>query len=96
MIKTNKRILDKNLIFGRFLLEYVTVTERPIKERNCFDEDNIVDLTVNKNAEAKKPIGTEWKYLDYRVTKTNNNRVDEREICKKFPMFDQSTSFSLP
>ena len=50
-------------------MEYITVTERPIKERNCFDEDNIVDLTVNKNAEAKKPIGTEWKYLDYRVIK---------------------------
>ena len=50
-------------------MEYITVTERPVKERNCFDEDNIVDLTVNKNAEAKKPIGTEWKYLDYRVTK---------------------------
>ena len=36
-----------------------TVTERLIKERNCFDEDNIVDLTVNKNVEAKKPIGAE-------------------------------------
>ena len=46
-------------------MEYITVTERLIKERNCFD--NIVDLTVNKNAEAKKPIGTEWKYLGYRI-----------------------------
>jgi hypothetical protein len=35
------------------------VTERPIKERNCFDEDNIVDLTVNKNAKAKKTIQRE-------------------------------------
>ena len=53
-----KIILDKNLIFGRFLMDF-TVTERLIKERNCFDEDNIVDLTVNKNVEAKKPIGAE-------------------------------------
>ena len=56
-----------------------TVTERLIKERNCFDEDNIVDLTVNKNVEAKKPIGAEQKYLDYRVTKTDENRVDENK-----------------